>query len=62
MPGSLEVNGRKGRRVICIISQDRLRYVLFDLDSSHEEDTDGDDEADAGSLDREAGDEPDMEL
>ena len=37
-PWRLEVNGRKGRRAVCVISQDRLRYILYDLDSSHEED------------------------
>ena len=33
-PDKLEVNGRKGRRVVCVLDQDGLRYRVFDLDSS----------------------------
>ena len=33
--GSLEVNGRKGRRALCVVSQDRLRYLLLDLDGDN---------------------------
>ena len=50
-PESLVVNGRKGRRVIGVLAQDKLRYRIFDLDSSSDasntEDagTDGSDEA-----------------
>ena len=29
----IEVNGRKGRRVVCVVTQDRLRYRVFDLES-----------------------------
>ncbi len=29
----LEVNGRKGRRAVCILYEDRLHYGVFDLDS-----------------------------
>ncbi|MCJ1311524.1 hypothetical protein MMC25_005196 [Agyrium rufum] len=36
----IEVNGRKGRRVVCVVAKDRLRLRFFDLDS-HEEDVDG---------------------
>ncbi len=35
-PERLEVNGRKGRRVVCVLDQDKLRYRVFDLDSSAE--------------------------
>lgn len=33
-PARLEVNGRKGRRVVCILAEDNLHYRVFDLDSS----------------------------
>ena len=33
-PERLVVNGRKGRRVIGILAQDKLRYRIFDLDNS----------------------------
>ncbi|KAI9847251.1 MAG: hypothetical protein M1830_007395, partial [Pleopsidium flavum] len=33
-PERLEVNGRKGRRVVCVLDQDKLHYRVFDLDSS----------------------------
>lgn len=36
-PGTLEVNGRKGRRVLCVLDQDGLRYRVFDLDSNAED-------------------------
>ena len=29
----LEINGRKGRRVVCVVAQDMMRYRIFDLDS-----------------------------
>lgn len=29
----IEVNGRKGRRVVCVVTQDHLRYRVFDLES-----------------------------
>ncbi|MCJ1390336.1 hypothetical protein MMC18_003195 [Xylographa bjoerkii] len=31
-PESIEVNGRKGRRAVCVVAQDRLHYRIFDLD------------------------------
>ena len=48
-PESLEINGRKGRRAVCVLAEDRLRYRVFDLDSfssldgSPANDTDGED-------------------
>ncbi|KAG5288861.1 anaphase-promoting complex component Cut20/Apc4 [Histoplasma capsulatum G186AR] len=33
-PVELEVNGRKGRRVVCVLYADGLRYSVFDMDSS----------------------------
>lgn len=35
-PERMEVNGRKGRRVICIIAQDNFHYRVYDLDSATE--------------------------
>lgn len=32
----LEVNGRKGRRVVCCVAQDKMRYRIFDLDGGEE--------------------------
>ncbi|KAI9766935.1 MAG: hypothetical protein M1840_006232 [Geoglossum simile] len=32
VPERLEVNGRKGRRVVCVLGRDRLHYRVFDLD------------------------------
>ena len=32
-PERLEVNGTKGRRVICVLAQDRFHYRIYDLDS-----------------------------
>lgn len=32
-PERIEVNGRKGRRAICVLAQDRFHYRIFDLDS-----------------------------
>ncbi|OJD22627.1 hypothetical protein ACJ73_06023 [Blastomyces percursus] len=47
-PVELQVNGRKGRRVVCVLYADGLRYTVFDIDSSEggeeEEDGDGDGE------------------
>ncbi|KAL8822002.1 MAG: hypothetical protein Q9223_000082 [Gallowayella weberi] len=32
-PQSLEINGRKGRRMACILAEDKLHYRQFDIDS-----------------------------
>lgn len=40
------MNGRKGRRVVCVTSKDGLRYTLYDMDSSHEEEEEGERETD----------------
>ena len=32
-PARLEVNGRKGRRVVCVVYDDKIRYRIFDLDN-----------------------------
>ena len=31
-PERIEVNGRKGRRAICVVAQDRMHYRIYDLD------------------------------
>jgi len=31
-PSQLTVNGRKGRRVGCVVAEDRVTYLVFDLD------------------------------
>ena len=41
-PEKLEINGRKGRRVICVLARDRLHYRMFDVDS-HTRNEAGDD-------------------
>ena len=33
-PAKLEINGRKGRRILCVLAEDRLQYRVYDLDSS----------------------------
>ena len=33
-PERIEINGRKGRRVICVLAQDRFHYRVYDLDSA----------------------------
>ncbi|KAL8759268.1 MAG: hypothetical protein Q9199_000881 [Rusavskia elegans] len=32
-PQRLEINGRKGRRTICVLAEDRIHYRQFDVDS-----------------------------
>jgi len=49
-PQRIEVNGRRGRRVICVVAEDGFHYRVYDLDSSpgiHEKEdskTEGSDE------------------
>ena len=45
-PIRIEVNGRKGRRVVCALSNDRTRYKIFDLES----DTGSEDESEAAPV------------
>ena len=33
-PQRLEVNGRKGRRVVCVVTEDGFHYRVYDLDAS----------------------------
>ena len=32
-PERLEVNGRKGRRAVCVVAEDRVHYRIFDIDT-----------------------------
>lgn len=46
-PVQLDVNGRKGRRAVCVLYGDAFRYEVLDLDDAlevEEEDEDGEDE------------------
>ena len=45
-PERMEVNGRKGRRVICIVAQDNFHYRVYDLDSATETQDWGPEESD----------------
>ena len=47
-PIKLEVNGRKGRRVVCVLYGDKSRYSVFDLDTPSDEDDVEYDEAENG--------------
>jgi anaphase-promoting complex subunit 4 len=33
-PAKFEVNGRKGRRVVCVVDEQKTQYTIFDLDNS----------------------------
>lgn len=44
-PAILEVNGRKGRRAVCVLASDKLHYRVYDLDGH----TDADDPQDAAT-------------
>ncbi len=37
-PQRIEVNGRKGRRAICVIAEDGFHYRVYDLDSPQDMD------------------------
>lgn len=37
-PARIDVNGRQGRRAICVVYGDGLRYEVLDLDAEVEED------------------------
>jgi anaphase-promoting complex subunit 4 len=43
VPTQVMVNGAKDRRVGCLIAEDKIRYIVFDLD--HDEDEAADDES-----------------
>lgn len=35
-PNRIDVNGRKGRRVVCVFAEDKFHYRIYDLDGSVE--------------------------
>lgn len=43
-PVRFDVNGRKGRRAICVLYGDAMRYDVLDLDSGIEGEEDGEDD------------------
>lgn len=44
-PVRVDVNGRRGRRAVCAVYGDGMRYEVFDMDAEVvDEDDDGDDE------------------
>lgn len=49
-PVGIDVNGRRGRRAICVMYGDGMRYEVLDLDAEmgndEDEDEDGDEESD----------------
>ena len=65
-PARMEINGRKGRRVICVLSKDGLRYKIFDLgsgileESSDEQDKGDHDDDDSGDGNSDAHDDDEM--
>ncbi|KAI9783357.1 MAG: hypothetical protein M1839_003891 [Geoglossum umbratile] len=44
VPEKLEVNGRKGRRVVCVLGRDRFHYRVFDLDGRADGGEEGEEE------------------
>lgn len=36
-PIEIEVNGRRGRRVVCVLFSDRSKYAVYDMDSFDEQ-------------------------
>jgi anaphase-promoting complex subunit 4 len=39
-PERIEINGRKGRRIICVLAKDKTNYRIYDIDSVDEQDED----------------------
>ena len=62
-PKMLEINGRKGRRVVCVVGNEGLYYQIFDLDSTPEEPDEPDEPDEAGhEASHEAGMDHDLEM
>lgn len=38
LPETIEINGRKGRRAVCVVAQDRIHYRVFDIDPPPKDD------------------------
>lgn len=43
-PIQFDVNGRKGRRAVCVLYGDAMRYDVLDLDAAMEDEEDEDEE------------------
>lgn len=41
-PMAIEVNGREGRRAVCVVYSDGMRYEVLDIDAEVEEEEEGD--------------------
>ena len=37
-PEKIEINGRKGRRIVCVLAKDKINYRIYDIDSANEQD------------------------
>lgn len=49
----VDVNGRKGRRAICVLYGDSMRYEVLDLDAAMGEDEEEDEDYQEGDEDEE---------
>lgn len=38
-PEKIEINGRKGRRIICVLAKDKINYRIYDMDTANEPDS-----------------------
>lgn len=38
-PEKIEINGRKGRRIICVLAKDKINYRIYDIDNTNESDS-----------------------
>lgn len=55
-PVELEINGRKGRRAVCVIYEGGRSFDVFDLDNWDGDDEEEEEEEDGGSADEEGED------
>jgi anaphase-promoting complex subunit 4 len=46
-PVKIDVNGRQGRRAICVLYGEGLRYEVLDMDAEMEDEEEEEDEVDA---------------
>lgn len=45
VPGWLTLNGQRGRRAVCVLAEDGMRYEVLDMDRQREESDDEEEEA-----------------
>lgn len=48
-PGRVDTNGRSGRRAVCVLYHDHLRYEVLDLDAEMIDEEDDNEAGEAGS-------------